>query len=313
MFDYYYNDAGLIIDSRVRPRKMIIREPRPVFHEEMKFYHLDDVFEFQDSVAPYFWSEATTWFYQGRKAGKIVYGEDCTQTRLVVDPSFTDRKLTPCDLDKMNELNSESLKVLVDETVKQLQSVYKPDYAYHVSFSGGKDSTALFELMKESELGSFDVVFCDTQMENPFTYEYVDGFEQSLLRESIPFYRAKSRLEILESWRLFGPPSRYQRWCCSVHKSVPFGILTKELGYKKNANLIGVRRSESVMRRTREFVIDETNSKIKNERIINAIIDWTSAEVWSYIFSKKVPFNKSYRVGFRRVGCLICPMSGGER
>ena len=42
-----------------------------------------------------------------------------------------------------------------------------------VSFSGGKDSTALLLMMLERRMQVDDMVFCDTGVEFPQTYEHV--------------------------------------------------------------------------------------------------------------------------------------------
>ena len=45
---------------------------------------------------------------------------------------------------------------------------------------------------------------------------------------------------------------------------------------------------------------------------INPIIDWTDAEVWEFIHEYKVPYCELYDQGYKRLGCIGCPMAGGE-
>ena len=49
-----------------------------------------------------------------------------------------------------------------------------------VSFSGGKDSTALILWAKEN-LEAFDTVYCDTKWEHPLTYAYLEQINKTLL------------------------------------------------------------------------------------------------------------------------------------
>lgn len=49
--------------------------------------------------------------------------------------------------------------------------------------------------------------------------------------------------------------------------------------------------------------------KKKNEAISNPIVDWTDAMVWEYIQKEHIQVNPLYAEGFRRVGCVGCPMS----
>lgn len=42
--------------------------------------------------------------------------------------------------------------------------------------------------------------------------------------------------------------------------------------------------------------------------MVNPIIDWTDEEVWEFIHEYKVPYCKLYDEGFKRLGCIGCPM-----
>jgi phosphoadenosine phosphosulfate reductase len=46
---------------------------------------------------------------------------------------------------------------------------------------------------------------------------------------------------------------------------------------------------------------------------LNAIIDWTKAEVWEYIRTYNVPYCKLYDEGWNRIGCVGCPCSYYKR
>ena len=99
--------------------------------------------------------------------------------------------------------------------------------------------------------GSFVVVFGDTCMEFPDTYDVIEKTRKECETEGIAFYTARSHLKPEESWELFGPPSRTLRWCCSVHKSAPQALLLRELTQKANNKamaFVGVRGEESFTR-----------------------------------------------------------------
>ena len=85
-----------------------------------------------------------------------------------------------------------------------------------------KLSYGLLDLIRKAlPKKSFVVVFGDTGMEFPDTYDVVDRVEEQCRQEKIEFYRASSNFLPEESWHLFGPPARVLRWCCSVHKATP--------------------------------------------------------------------------------------------
>lgn len=45
---------------------------------------------------------------------------------------------------------------------------------------------------------------------------------------------------------------------------------------------------------------------------VNPIIDWTDAEVWEFIHEYKVPYCDLYDKGYKRLGCIGCPMSSNQ-
>jgi phosphoadenosine phosphosulfate reductase len=42
---------------------------------------------------------------------------------------------------------------------------------------------------------------------------------------------------------------------------------------------------------------------------VNPIVDWADAEVWEFIREYNVPYCKLYDEGYKRLGCIGCPMS----
>ena len=42
--------------------------------------------------------------------------------------------------------------------------------------------------------------------------------------------------------------------------------------------------------------------------LINPIIDWTTDEVWEFIKENNLPYCSLYDEGFKRLGCIGCPM-----
>ena len=41
---------------------------------------------------------------------------------------------------------------------------------------------------------------------------------------------------------------------------------------------------------------------------IHPIAEWTSFDVWLYIFAHKLPINPVYNKGFQRTTCWLCPI-----
>ncbi len=146
-------------------------------------------------------------------------------------------------------------------------------------------------------------------MEFPDTYKLVDKIENICKKEDIEILKSKSHLNPLESWKNFGPPATVTRWCCSVHKTAPQILLLREVTGKANFTgmaFVGVRASESVARSDYDYI--GVGEKHKGQLSCNPILDWNSAELYIYIYSRELPINDCYKKGNSRAGCLVCPM-----
>lgn len=49
--------------------------------------------------------------------------------------------------------------------------------------------------------------------------------------------------------------------------------------------------------------------KLKGKRIVNPLIDWTDEEIWDYCESENIRMNPLYGCGYKRIGCIGCPMA----
>lgn len=327
MYSYTFDEetGGILLNSS--PTNFS-KEPRPVYASEMNLLGFSAFwnYENQDDI-PYMWVESNSYIYRGTaiariKGGDLYHAPELIpirdETNHVLFRKDTGAILQPIDLQKMCEKNKELLTFIEDATVKLIVKEYekfknKLDI-FHVAFSGGKDSAVLLDLVKKAlPKGSFVVIFGDTGMEFPDTYEAVEKTKAQCDADGTPFYIARSHFDPHESWKLFGPPARVLRWCCSVHKSTPQTLKMRELTGKDNytgMDFVGVRKEESLARS--QYQYENYGKKQKGQYSYNPILDWTSAEIWLYIYANKLFINRTYKKGNSRAGCLFCPMSGGQ-
>ena len=52
--------------------------------------------------------------------------------------------------------------------------------------------------------------------------------------------------------------------------------------------------------------------QLKGKRVLNPIIDWTDDDVWEFLRAEGCKSNPLYECGWKRVGCIGCPMKGGN-
>jgi phosphoadenosine phosphosulfate reductase len=324
LYSYTYDEqtGGLLLNSTPTH---FSKEPRPVYYRELDLLGFSKYckYEKQDEI-PYMWAEANYYYYRGRQVAKLKGGNLYDAPELIINlkedgktPELDGDTLIPVDLSTMVTKNSELLEIIEQTTVKKILGIYKKYKnkldIFHVAFSGGKDSVVLLDLIKKAlPKGSFVVVFGDTGMEFPDTYVIVDKVEKQCKEEGITFRRAKSHFNAKESWGLFGPPSRILRWCCSVHKGAPqVTEMRNLLGINNYQGLafVGIRAHESLKRS--EYEYENLGKKQKGQYSHNSILEWTSTEIWLYMFSNGLIINEAYKKGNSRAGCLFCPMSSG--
>jgi phosphoadenosine phosphosulfate reductase len=327
MYSYTYDKktGGIILNSSPTG---FSKEPRPVYAPELDLFGFYKYWKYDKQTDyPYMWAEANQYYYRGILVAKLKGGNVYTAPEIIISkgedgksvmPEPQGISLRPVDIEAMVEANTEMLEIIEQTTVKKILAIYtkyksKLD-CFHVAFSGGKDSCVLLDLVKKAlPKSSFLVVFGDTGMEFPDTYEVVQKTKRQCAEDEIPFYIAKSHLTPKESWNIFGPPSRVLRWCCSVHKSTPQTLKLREITGKNNYKgmaFVGIRAKESATRTNYDYFND--GKKIKGQFSHNSILEWTSAEVWLYLYANNVVLNEAYKKGSARVGCLCCPMGGGK-
>lgn len=315
MYSYSWDPStgGLLLNSSPLS---FSKEPRPVYYKELDILGFDKYWNYDKNDAyPYMWAEANNYFYRGRLVAKTKGGSLYTPPELILveDPEPDGSPLRYVDIPAMVEKNREIMEQLAQETIKKIYNTYV-EYrdrvdVFYVAFSGGKDSVVTLDLVQRAlPHNKFKVLFGDTGMEFPDTYDTVSTIEEKCSSDGIGFIRSKSDYTPACTWNLFGPPATVTRWCCSVHKTAPQILALREETNKANFTgmaFIGVRASESLARSEYDYI--SLGEKHKGQYSCNPILEWNSAELYCYIFGQKLYLNEAYKKGNRRAGCLVCP------
>jgi phosphoadenosine phosphosulfate reductase len=315
MYSYNWDPetGGFLLNSS--PLKFS-KEPRPVYYKELDILGFDKYWKYEKNDSfPYMWAEENNYIYRGRRVAKTKGGSVYTAPELIIleEPEPNNSPLRFVDIPAMVAKNQEIIDALAQDTIKNIYNTYikylKSVDVFYVAFSGGKDSVVTLDLVQRAlPHNKFKVLFGDTGMEFPDTYKEISRIEDYCKTNSIEFVRAKSHFTPEASWEIFGPPATVTRWCCSVHKTVPQIITLRELTGKPNFTgmaFIGIRGSESLSRSDYDYV--SIGEKHKGQYSCNPILDWNSAELYTYIYSRDIPLNEAYKKGNRRAGCLVCP------
>lgn len=159
-----------------------------------------------------------------------------------------------------------------------------------VAFSGGKDSQCCYHLCKDAGI-DFKAQYSITRFEPPELIAFI--------RKHYPdvTFRRAYKKSLVEDIAAHALPNRWTRWCCEAkHKKTPgFDIC-----------VIGVRWQESARRRMRWTMFGH---KKDGSAYVCPICDWTHSDVWEYLNGKGLQHCRLYDEGYKRIGCVCCPLS----
>ncbi len=193
-------------------------------------------------------------------------------------------------------LTEPSLYGTVDKVADSIRILrqFAPEEGYWVGFSGGKDSIVVKRLCHLAGVGC-EFVYCVTTIDPPELVHYIREHHKDVIwdRPKRPFLA-----EMVER----GFPLRQRRWCCADYK---------ERGGAGRFVVTGVRWAESARRSQRRFV--ETCNRDSSKRYLHPILNWSDSDVWDFIRINNLPYCSLYDQGFKRIGCMMCPLASGEQ
>ena len=230
----------------------------------------------------------------------------------------------------------------VQVAIKRIKT-FEPEDGYYVAFSGGKDSQCILELCKMAGV-KYDAHYQITSVDPPELVRFIKEQYPEVNRE----YPRNKNGEVITMWKLIPerkiPPTRIARYCCQE---------LKESSGKGRVTMTGVRWAESANRKSNQGGVTvfnpskESKQKLSDENIeaqttrrggivlnldnaesrrameicyrtdktlINPIIDWEDDDVWEFLNDvAKVPHCTLYDEGYKRLGCIGCPMSTHQK
>jgi len=206
--------------------------------------------------------------------------------------AVTPRSLPDPGWDVAIDRNRYHLKNLERNAIRTIKHHIGDRPTANVSFSGGKDSTAVLHLARKA--GVTRAFFIDTGLEFPETIAFVKSQGVEIAGKAGDFWQAVEKA---------GPPGKDNRWCCKFQKLRPLKLYLAEVG--PCVTIQGNRWYESWNRAG----LEETSQNPDNPLQLNVspIRNWRALEVFLYLWWQKAAMNPLYEQGIERIGCYLCP------
>ena len=219
----------------------------------------------------------------------------------------------------------QGLKQTIEDSIAHVKQLYLSDQIpWVIGYSGGKDSTAVLQLvwyalqqLKAEGKCHKDVhvISTDTLVENPFVAMWVEKslerMKEATEQQGLPIHPHRLTPAVKDRFwvNLIGkgyPAPRYKfRWCTDRLKIAPSNTFIKNLVNKRGEAILvlGTRKAESHARASSmehyERIATNTrradgltaNGSLDRVWVYTPIADWTNDDVWIYLNSVVNPWN----------------------
>lgn len=234
------------------------------------------------------------------------------------------------------------IRTKLEVAIQRLRSFEPPD-GYHVAFSGGKDSQCVYHLCEMAGV-KFEAHYNVTSVDPPELIKFIKSNYPDVIFD-VPHDADGKRISM---WSLIEEklmlPTRIARYCCqalkeqngkgrivvtgvrwaeSARRAKSHGAVTM-MGKPKNTQKIAIELGANISKsESGGIVLNLDNAAERRlveqcyrtrETLVNPIVDWDKTDVWQFLDEiVKVPHCCLYDDGFLRLGCIGCPIQGGEK
>jgi phosphoadenosine phosphosulfate reductase len=214
------------------------------------------------------------------------------------DPSLIDRETVHAE--KVKAAMEVPFDKKVEKAIQTLKEYEKmaiehdEDNGYYLCFSGGKDSVVINRLAEMAGV-SFDAHHSLTTIDPPEVMRFMKEHHPDLI-----YSRPEEHFFKMVEKKI--APTRHGRWCCEIYK---------EGGGEGKVKIVGVRVAESARRYSMWKVL--TRWENDDTWCVCPILYWSDADIWKFIHDYNVPYCKLYDEGFKRLGCVGCPLGSHKK
>lgn len=254
---------------------------------------------------------------------------------------------TDITVDNALQKASVELRKKMEYTLQLLQKAekialsYDQEDGFYLAFSGGKDSQALLHMAQLAGV-KFRAHMNLTSVDPPEVIRFVrtNYKEVELNKPHKSIFRIAVEKQIL--------PTQRVRWCCAEYKEnagagkvTLIGIRRKESSRRAKRNEVEIsnrkfsgslddfeeyrqeQKAKRARRRSKKDGVNITNADNeqtlgcingKESLLISPIINWSERDVWEFLNDVvSVPHCSLYDEGWKRIGCIGCPMSSRKQ
>ena len=236
-------------------------------------------------------------------------------------------------------------ELLEFDRVAKIQAIneqYDLENNAYISFSGGKDSQCVYHLCEMAGV-KFEAHYCITSVDPPELVRFIKKQYPSVSMD----YPRDADGKVITMWNLIPkqvmPPTRRARYCCEKLKEssgqgrvTVTGVRWAESNRRKylhgvvSINTKSKKLIDDAMQRSETARVNSQGGLILNDdndenrrtveqcyrtrkTLVNPIVDWEDEDVWQFLNEiAKVPHCELYDQGYKRLGCIGCPLSGTE-
>lgn len=224
---------------------------------------------------------------------------------------------------------------------EKLAAAYDEKDFYFLAFSGGKDSQCLYHIAKIAGV-KFKAHMNLTSVDPPEVIRFVKKQypDVELVKPKKSIFQTAIDKKILPTMRV--------RWCCAEYKEgagagkvTLIGIRHAESSRRAKRNEVEInnrrfsgdlegleeyRKENNHVKRGRKpkgyrevTIVNATGERTlgcirgRESLLISPIIDWTEEDVWDFLNTLGIAHCELYDQGWKRIGCIECPMSNARQ
>jgi len=227
----------------------------------------------------------------------------------------------------------------IEDVYSEIRDVYQRyPQPWVIGYSGGKDSTAVLQLVWKALEGlpaverqkPIFVIASDTQVETPVIVEYINNtlhrINETARTTGMPFQAEKVVPTLNDSFwvnligRGYPAPTTRFRWCTDRMKIKPANrfIEKKVTQYGEVIMVLGLRKSESSTRmqlmntyQVKGHSLLRRHTSLRGAYVYAPIADFSADDVWTYLLQVPSPWgsnNRDLAALYRNANAGECPL-----